>query len=234
MTVPPAGNLDISIDAEESVIARRPLTMRAGRARRHTAGSVTEVVPVPASGRTRADRTRFAARLALPLLVLGAVPGALGAPWWSGPAAALLLVALVAREQSRSARTGVLAVPPGDAAHVLVAREERAAYERAVVVSRRVRRTWPALGDLVDPADADRTLARALAELAALMARRQEIRRLRADCARRVPARCPRTVPPCRPWPRSATASSTSGGPPPSRPTACWRASTRRRWPARA
>lgn len=195
MTVPAPGNLHIGIDAEKIVVARRPLTMRAGRARRHTAGSVTEVVPVPASGRTRADRTRFAARLALPLLVLGAVPGALGAPWWSGPAAALLLVALVAREQARAARTGVLAVPAGDAAHVLVAREERAAYERAVVVSRRVRRTWPALGDLVDPADADRTLARALEELAALMARRQEIRRLRAELREARPGPVPADSP---------------------------------------
>ena len=181
MTVPAPGNLHIGIDAEKIVVARRPLAVRAGRARRRTTGSVTEVVPVPASGRTRAERHRTAWRLALPLLVLGAVPGALGAPWWTGPAAALILVALVARAQSRAARTGLFAVPAGDEAHVLVAREERAAYERAVVVSRRIRRTWPALGDLVDPADADRTLTRALEELAALMARRQQIRRLRAE-----------------------------------------------------
>ncbi len=181
VTMPAPRVLHIGIDAEKIVVAPHPLTTRAGRARRHTTGSITEVVPVPGSERSRADRTRFAARLALPLLVLGAVPGAFGLPWWAGPAVAMALVALVAREQSRSARTGVLAVPVGDTAHVLVAREERAAYERAVVVSRRIRRTWPALGGLVDPADADRTLTRALSELAALMARRQQIRRLRTE-----------------------------------------------------
>ncbi len=177
----PAPRLHIGIDTEKVVVATRPLVMLAGRARRHTTGSVTEVIPVPGSGRTRAERARFAARLALPLLVLGAVPGALGMPWWAGQVVALTLVAAVARRQSRAARTGVLTVPSGDTAHVLVAGAERAAYERAVVVSRRIRRTWPALGDLIDPADADRTLTRALAELAALMARRQQIRLLRTE-----------------------------------------------------
>jgi hypothetical protein len=195
VTIPAPRRLHIGIDAEKVVVAPRPLTMRTGRAHRRTTGSVTEVTPVPGSGRSRADRVRFAARLALPLLVLGAVPGAFGLPWWAGPAVAAAVVALVARAQSRAARTGLLAVPAGDAAHVLVAQEERAAYERAVVVSRRIRRTWPALGDLVDPADADRTLTRALTELAALMARRQQIRRLRTELRATRPGAVPADSP---------------------------------------
>lgn len=193
MPAPP--RLHVGIDAEKVVVAPHPLTMRTGRARRHTTGAVTEVVPVPGTGRSRAERTRFAARLALVLLVAGVLAGPFGLPWWAGPAAAAVVVTLVARAQSRGARTGVLAVPAGEAAHVLVAPEERAAYERAVVVSRRVRRTWPALGGLVDPADADRTLTRALAELAALMARRQQIRRLRSELRTPPPGQVPADSP---------------------------------------
>jgi hypothetical protein len=200
--MPAPRTLHVGIDAEKIVVAPFPLTMRAGRARRRTLGSVTEVVPVPASGRSRAHRVRFAARLALPVFLLAAVLGAVGIPWLLGAAGGLVLIAVVAREQARAARTGVIAVPPGDGAHVLVAREERAAYERALVVSRRIRRTWPALGDLVDPADADRTLTRALEELAALMARRQQIRRLRTELREASPG----TVPPDSPAVQALTA----------------------------
>ena len=56
----------------------------------------------------------------------------------------------------------------------------------------RVRRSWPALAGLVDRDDAERALSRSLAELAALMCRRQQIRRLRGELAtvdhREVPA----------------------------------------------
>ncbi len=193
--MPAHRTLHVGIDAEKVVVAPFPLTMLTGRARRRPSGSVTEVVPLPGSGRTRADRVRFAARLAVPVLLLGAVLSALGIPWLLCAAGTVTLIGGVVRGQARAARTGVLAVPPGDAAHVLVAREERAAYERALVVSRRIRRTWPALGDLVDPADADRTLTRALEELAALMARRQQIRRLRTELRETGPG----TVPPDSP-----------------------------------
>jgi hypothetical protein len=173
--------LHIGADSEKVVVAPYPLRMRTGRAGRRRTGSVTELVPAPPSGRTRADRIRFAARLALPLLILSAVLDAVGIPWWAPAAGTVALVGWVVREQARAARTGSIAVPVGDDCHVLVAAEERAAYVRAVVLSRRVRRTWPELGGLIDPADADRTLTRALDELAALLARRQQIRRLRAE-----------------------------------------------------
>jgi hypothetical protein len=173
--------LHIGADAEKTVVAPYPLTMRTGRGRRRRTGSVTELVPVPPSGRTRADRIRFAARLTIPLAILCAVLDAVGMPWWTAAAGSAALVLWVVREQARAARPGSVAVPPGDDCHVLVAPEERQAYRKALETSRRVRRTWPELGGLVDPADADRTLTRALDELAALLARRQQIRRLRAE-----------------------------------------------------
>jgi hypothetical protein len=173
--------LHIGIDTEKIVVAPRPIAMRTGRARRHRAGSVTEAVPVPPSGRSHEDRLTRTARLTLPLIFLTAVLYATGVPWWLPAAASITAVGLFWRHQARSARPGTFAVPRDDDATVLWAPQERAAFERAVVVSRRIRRTWPALSDMIDPVRADRSLTRALEDLARLMARRQEIRRLRAE-----------------------------------------------------
>ena len=177
----PRDLLHIGFDADKAVIAPDRLRMRSGRAVRRRYGTTVEVLPLPASGRTRDDRIRFAAQIAVPIIILCAVLDALGIAWWMPAAGAVLLVGFFVLEQARAARPGVLAVPAGEDVHVLEVREERDAFERAVGVARRIRRTWPALGELIDPADADRALTRALAELAALLARRQQLRRLRAE-----------------------------------------------------
>jgi hypothetical protein len=173
--------LHIGVDAEKIVVSPSRIRMRSGRARRARSGSVTEVGPARPSGRSRDDRARFAAQLSLALLVLCTVLSLLGVPWWAAATGSIALVALVAREQARSASVGVLALPRSTGSQVLWEHQERVAYERAVVVSRRVRRTWPELRDMIDPADADRTLTRALEQLAALLDRRQQLRRLRAE-----------------------------------------------------
>jgi hypothetical protein len=173
--------LHIGIDSEKIVVSPAPLRMRSGRALRTRWGSVTEVAPAPPSGRTREDRVRFASQLSLALVVLSAVLAALGIAWWAAAAGSIALVAFVVVEQARAARVGRIALPRGDDSYVLHAVEERAAFERAVVVARRVRRTWPALRHMIDPEDADRSLTAALGELAAIMARRQQIRRLREE-----------------------------------------------------
>ncbi len=175
--------LHIGIDGEKVVVSPVPLKMRTGRARRVRWGSVTEVVPVPPSGRSRQDRVRFASQLTLVLVMLSAVLSALGVAWWAAAGGSVALVAFMAIEQARAARTGIIALPKGDSAHVLVAAEERAAFERAFAVAKRVRRTWPALRHMIDSDDADRGLSAALEELAAIMARRQQIRCLRAELA---------------------------------------------------
>ena len=175
--------LHIGIDTEKVVVSSGPLRMRTGRARRVRWGSVTEVVPVPPSGRSRQDRVRFASQLTLVLVMLSAVLSALGVAWWAAAGGSVALVALLTFEQARAARTGIIALPKGDSAHVLVAAEERAAFERAFAVAKRVRRTWPALRHMIDSDDADRSLSAALEELAAIMARRQQIRCLRAELA---------------------------------------------------
>jgi DNA-directed RNA polymerase subunit K/omega len=183
VVAPGPKGLHIGIDAQKVVVSPVPLKMRTGRARRVRGGSVTEVVPVPPSGRSREERVRFVSQLVLVLVVLSAVLGALGIAWWAAAGGSFALVAFVAVEQARAARTGLIALPKGDGAHVLHAPEERAAFERALVVAKRVRRTWPALRHMIDPDDADRGLTAALRELAAIMARRQQIRRLRDELA---------------------------------------------------
>ena len=183
MVKPGPKGLHIGIDAEKVVVSPLPLKMRTGRARRVRWGSVTEVVPVPSSGISRQDRARFASQLALVLVVLSAVLNALGVAWWAAASGSVALVAFFVVEQARAARTGIIALPKGEDSYVLHAAEERAAFERAFVVAKRVRRTWPALRHMIDPLDADLSLTAALAELAAIMARRQQVRRLRAELA---------------------------------------------------
>ncbi|MEU8231107.1 hypothetical protein AB0C12_16050 [Actinoplanes sp. NPDC048967] len=183
MVTPGPKGLHIGIDTEKVVVSPGPLKMRTGRARRVRWGSVTEVVPVAPSGRSRQDRIRFASQLTLVLVMLSAVLSALGIAWWLAAGGSVALVAFVAVEQARAARTAIIAMPKGDRAHVLVAAEERAAFERAFAVAKRVRRTWPALRHMIDSDDADRSLSAALEELAAIMARRQQIRCLREELA---------------------------------------------------
>ncbi|MEV4637451.1 hypothetical protein AB0J80_08880 [Actinoplanes sp. NPDC049548] len=175
------GHLFVGGDHEKIVVSPYPLRMRTGRARRDRQGSVTEIVPVAPSGRSRETRVRFTSQLSLVLLVLVAVLSALGIAWWAAASGALALVTFVTVQQARAAREGTIALPRDDDSYVLHAAEERAAYGRALVVARRVRRTWPALRHMVDPDDADRSLTAALRELAAIMARRQQIRRLREE-----------------------------------------------------
>jgi hypothetical protein len=173
--------LFIGADDEKIVVSPYPIRMRSGRARRNRQGSVVEVVPVAPSGRSREDRVRFSSQLSLALLVLVAVLASVGIPWWAGLAGAVALVGFVSVEQARAARTGVLALPRGDDSFVLLAAEERVAYGRALTVARRVRLTWPALRHMIDAEQADRDLTAALRDLAAIMARRQQIRRLRDE-----------------------------------------------------
>jgi hypothetical protein len=71
----------------------------------------------------------------------------------------------------------------GGESHVLWSSPERAAFVRAVRAARRVRRTWPGLAGMIDPVTADHSLTRALGDLAGVLARRQEIRQVRAQLA---------------------------------------------------
>lgn len=176
-----ARHLFIGIDPSKIVIAPTPLTVRPGRSRRRRRGSVTEVVPVPASGRRGADRARFAGQLTLVLLFLSGILNAAGIAWWLVLGGSALIVAAVALGQARAARTGLISVPRGDDHHVLFTAEERTAYEKALAIARRIRTAAPALAEMIDPADADRALTRALDDLAAVLARRQELRRLRVE-----------------------------------------------------
>ncbi len=180
-------SLHVGIDAEKVVVGPYPLRMRTGRGRRHRSGSITEVVPAPPSGRTRDDRVRFTSQLALALLLLSAVLHGVGFAWWLAPPVSAAVLGFVTWDQARRAATGTIAVPrvpAGDQTlHVLYARDERVAFERTFAAAKRARDTWPALRHMIDPADAEPMLARALADLAGVLARRQQLRRLRTDLA---------------------------------------------------
>lgn len=171
--------LHIGIDARKTVVTQYAIKVGRGRATRRRGGSVTEMIPVPPSGASREDRITVLARLSFPLLFLSAFFAAAGVPWWIPAGASAALLTAIWRHQARAAQP--TSFTPGPGATVLWAPEERAAYDRAVVVSRRVRSTWPALTDMIDPVEADAALTRALHDLATLMSRRQDLRRLRAD-----------------------------------------------------
>ncbi|GAA0476907.1 hypothetical protein Ade02nite_43490 [Paractinoplanes deccanensis] len=170
--------LHIGIDAGKIVVSGRPVGTRTGRAVPQRSGSVTEMVPVTPSGATREERTAFACRLALPLAFLTALVAAAGVPWWLPAIASAATVAAVWRRQARAAQAADFAIPAG--ARVILAAEERAVFQRGVRVARRVRRAWPALPGMID-STADHSLTRALDDLATLLVRRQELRRLQAE-----------------------------------------------------
>lgn len=177
------GELHIGADAEKVVVSPYPLRMREGRATRRRTGSVTEFFPALPSGRSREARIATTCRVALGLMVTTAFLYAVGLPWWLPALVSATGLTLLWRRMARASRPGRFAVPADDDSRVLWSEPERVAYERAVTVSRRIRRTWPALPDMIDPVTADRSLTRALGDLAGQMARRQEIRRLRSELA---------------------------------------------------
>jgi hypothetical protein len=187
VTTPSArpSRLHIGIDAEKVVVGPYPLKMRSGRATRTRWGSMTEVVPAPGSGRTRDTRIRFVCQVALALLLLSAVLNGVGLAWWVGPSISAVIIGFIARDQARAAVVGTIALPRVPAEdrtlQVLYAKDERVAFERTFAVAKRVQRTWPALRDMIDPAEAEPMLARALSDLAAVFVRRQQIRRLRRE-----------------------------------------------------
>jgi len=172
-------DLHIGIDADKAVVSAYGIRTRTGRARRRRTGTVIESRPVPPSGRSRDIRVTFLARLGLPLIFLSAVLYATGVPWWLLAAGTATTLGLVWRRDLRAAQPASFALPRDPDARVLRTAEERAAYARAVAVAGRVRRTWPRLAGMIDPVTADRSLTRALDDLATLLVRRQEIRRLR-------------------------------------------------------
>lgn len=179
-----ADRLHIGTDAEKTIVGPAPLRMRSGRAVRRRWRSITETSPATPSGRTRDERIRACSQIALGLLFLCAVLASAGVSWWLSALVASILLGAIAYGQARAAARGVLALPRDthrDAAHVLYAREEREAFARTFIVAKRLQRTWPSLAHMIDADDAERLLTRALHDLAGVLARRQQIRRLRAE-----------------------------------------------------
>ncbi|SDT65671.1 hypothetical protein [Actinoplanes derwentensis] len=175
--------LFVGADAEKVVVSSYPLRVRSGVVRRERTGSLVEFVCRPPSGRGRDERIVFASRVALPLLVVAAVLSAFGVSWWLAAAGCAGVVAAVWRRQARGAQQAAFAVPRDGESRVLWTVPERAAFYDALDAAQRVRATWPALGAMIDPVLAERSLTRALGEFAEVLERRQELRRLRADLA---------------------------------------------------
>jgi hypothetical protein len=174
-------DLHVGIDSEKTVVSAYPVKSRSGRIRRTRTGSLIEAAPCAPNGRTRDQRVISTARLALPLLLACAVGTVFGISWWLSMAASAALIGYAWRRQARAAQIAAFAVPRDSESRVLWTAAERTAFDGALASSRRVRATWPALAGMIDPGLADRSLTRALDELATVLARRQELRRLRAD-----------------------------------------------------
>jgi hypothetical protein len=173
-------DLHIGSDAEKTVVSAYPLKTRTGRARRRRAGSLIESRPVLPSGRGREVRVTFLARLSLPLFFAGALLLVAGLPAWLLGGAILATLGLIGLHDRRRSQPAIFDLPRDSQTRVLRTREERAAYARALTMAQRVRRTWPELPGMIDPESADRSLTQALDDLATLLVRRQELRRLRA------------------------------------------------------
>ncbi|GAA4599392.1 hypothetical protein BJY16_003059 [Actinoplanes octamycinicus] len=173
-------DLYIGADDEKVVVSPRPVRARTGRARARRTGTLVQAVPRPPAVRPREVRLARTARLALGLILATAALSATGLTWWLPAAVSAALVVWFWRGQARAAQPAVFATPRDPESRVLWTEPERRAFGRALAASHRVRRTWPALGGMIDPALADRSLTRALDELATLLARRQELRRVRA------------------------------------------------------
>ncbi|GIF11712.1 hypothetical protein [Actinoplanes teichomyceticus] len=173
-------DLHIGTDPEKVVVSAYRVRTRTGRARSRRTGSVVEAVPRRPTGRTREVRLVHAGRLALALLLASALVAAAGLTWWLPAAVSVALLVRFWRWQARAARPAVFAAPRDPGSRVLWSAPERQAFARALTASHRVRRTWPALSGMIDAPLADRSLTRALDELATLLARRQELRRVRA------------------------------------------------------
>ncbi len=75
--------------------------------------------------------------------------------------------------KTRAARTVTLTAPA-----------DRAAFDRALGVADRISESWPRLGSLIDPPEAEALLAGALEEIAAVLARRQELTVVLAELSR--------------------------------------------------
>lgn len=192
-------DLFVGADAEKVVVSSYPLRVRSGVVRRERTGSLVEFVCRPPSGRGRDERITHVSRVALALIAATVVLGAAGVSWWLAAAGCAGAVTVVWRRQARAAQPAVFGIPrdgesvargregaargEGWATRVLWTLPERAAFYDALESARRVRATWPALGDMIDAVGADRALTRALAELAEVLDQRQELRRLRADLA---------------------------------------------------
>ncbi|MFF5292683.1 hypothetical protein [Paractinoplanes globisporus] len=172
--------LHIGADAEKTVVSAYTLKTRTGRARRRRTGSLIECQPVLPSGRSREVRVTFLARVSLPLLLAGTLLFAAGVPSWLLAVVIAGAVGAAGWVDRRRAQRTSFAIPREPDARVLRTQEERAAFGRAVGMARRVRHTWPGLPGMIDPGTADRALTHALDDLATLLVRRQEIRRLRA------------------------------------------------------
>ncbi|MBU2662289.1 hypothetical protein KOI35_02085 [Actinoplanes bogorensis] len=82
----------------------------------------------------------------------------------------------------RIARKGMKPAPA--AALTLRSENEREAFARAVSLADSISRTWPQLGDLIDVPEAESMLAEALWEIAAVLARHQQLTAVLADLSR--------------------------------------------------
>lgn len=186
-----AGDLVLFVARDDTVVvvSNAPLKLAGGRADTHRWGSVLEISP-PESGNLPMIE-RVAGWSAFWLFVATILPVAAGMAWWPVPLLFSVIAVAVRVFVPWLRQPGVVPVPDPDqrpaGCHLLFDDEDREIFLGAMDLGERAFRTWPLLGDLVDAPVAQRLMAHALFDLAAILERRQGLRELLDLVAERAP-----------------------------------------------
>lgn len=178
----------VAHDAATTIVSTRRLTVRGGWATVRRQGAIVQLSPVESALGGRGLRSAGLAVAAGSGLAAWS-----GMPWW--PAVTVVGVALFvlgyASVRNRSRRGIVAALGLDrhrDDHHVLVHPAERQAFAEAMDLADRSVNSFSELGPLVDEQAAHQFLARALHDLARLLACRQQVRAVARDAAARLGA----------------------------------------------
>lgn len=166
------------------VISRRRLRTVGGRVVERSWPGLVETVSTRLDPDPPRSRTAAATVVLPPLLAALIVMGISGVVF--GVLAGIVVFFAMSYLHPAARRPQTLQVrrASADTTRVLTGGDEQMIFARAVRTADRISETWPALGALVDVAEADGMLVEALWELSAVLIRRQDLRRVLADLSR--------------------------------------------------
>jgi hypothetical protein len=190
-----ADDLTIARDDTKVVVARG-CPMVNGEMRQSRTGSITDIVAVPRRMWTTCHSSAWARSTVsdsapgtasallgpivgfVVILIVTVAVSRAASPWFGVPVGIVLIVAVATaalRQQDRAERAW------RDRHVTLYHARDRSTLYRGRAAVQDIVESWPTMQGLVDVADPTPTLARALWELASLLAHRQSVRRMRDD-----------------------------------------------------